>query len=369
MRGFMLGSGTEIERIGHDVSYWFSEDLEYARVPRRLRRHVLPWLIAFRLLSNRSRTVTVDIVEIHEPLAGPYALLRRLLPMPQLPRCAVLSYGLEERAWNALVDRRVRRGESVSFFRRIWVSLTVVAPAWLGLRNADAVLVPSTADRDYLVRRRQVSALKVARVWTGVGPELFDVESCPAENSTLLFLGSWIDRKGTPELIQAWTRLAARHPHLQLSVIGAGLPAEQVMRDFPTSSRDRVAVVPRVTSAELPGMLKAHGIFVLPSWFEGMPLSMLEAAAAGLPCVVTAICGNLDFFRHEGDGGLLVAPHDPRALTDAIDRLVGNPALRAALGKRARERATAFTWRHTAELALEAYRRALGDETASARLE
>jgi glycosyltransferase involved in cell wall biosynthesis len=109
-------------------------------------------------------------------------------------------------------------------------------------------------------------------------------------------------------------------------------------------------------------LVRTHGVFVLPSYFEGMPLAMLEAAAAGLPCVVCAVCGNLDFFRPERperDGGVLVSPHDADALTDALDRLVSDPELRSELGARARARARSFTWRQNASQALHAYRAAM----------
>jgi glycosyltransferase involved in cell wall biosynthesis len=109
---------------------------------------------------------------------------------------------------------------------------------------------------------------------------------------------------------------------------------------------------------ELPSLLAAHDIFVLPSWFEGMPLSMLEAASSGLPCVVSAVCGNLDVFRPADprrDGAILTAPNDAESLYRAIIELVDHGELRAELGARARERAREFTWARNAEQTVAAY--------------
>jgi glycosyltransferase involved in cell wall biosynthesis len=84
-----------------------------------------------------------------------------------------------------------------------------------------------------------------------------------------------------------------------------------------------VDLITSVGRDELPGLLAEHYLFVLVSWFEGMPmpLSMLEAAAARLACIVSAVRGNLDVFRIDDpqpDGALLVAPGDVDELSDAL---------------------------------------------------
>jgi glycosyltransferase involved in cell wall biosynthesis len=102
-------------------------------------------------------------------------------------------------------------------------------------------------------------------------------------------------------------------------------------------------------------------VFVLPSWFEGMPLSLLEAMAAGLPVVASGVCGVLDVIRPDQageDGGRLVRPHDAADLHEALDGLVRDPALRSTLGERARERASGFTWTRSADALEKIYRQA-----------
>lgn len=82
-------------------------------------------------------------------------------------------------------------------------------------------------------------------------------------------------------------------------------------------------------------LLEGSDLFVLPSLFEGMPLSVLEAMAAGCPVVATAVDGTRDVIRHDSTG-LLVSPHDPDALAAAIVRLLGKPSERAELARAAR---------------------------------
>jgi glycosyltransferase involved in cell wall biosynthesis len=199
----------------------------------------------------------------------------------------------------------------------------------------------------------------VTFVPTAVAPAFFEVSAARNGMPRLIFVASWIDRKGTAELTAAWEELARRHPDIRLTVVGPGAPRDRVLAEFSRDTRTRVEVHETVGRTQLAELLASHHIFVLPSWFEGMPLSMLEAAAAGLPCVLCNVCGNVDFIRESdptNDGGVLVPPHDAGALAAAIERLLSDPALRTQLGARARKRARLFTWAHTAEITEGAYR-------------
>ena len=89
--------------------------------------------------------------------------------------------------------------------------------------------------------------------------------------------------------------------------------------------------------SDVPALLAAADLFVLPSLFEGLPVSVLEAMAAGRPVVATAIGGTDEAVTSE-ETGLLVAPRDPAALASAIRRLQADPALARRLAAAARGR-------------------------------
>jgi glycosyltransferase involved in cell wall biosynthesis len=93
-------------------------------------------------------------------------------------------------------------------------------------------------------------------------------------------------------------------------------------------------------SDDVPALLAASDAFVLPSLFEGTPLALLEAMAAGKAVVTSAIAG-VDEVVSDGETGLLVRPGDPDALAEALRRVVGDAELRARLGAAARLRAEA----------------------------
>ena len=87
-------------------------------------------------------------------------------------------------------------------------------------------------------------------------------------------------------------------------------------------------------------VLACSHIAVLPSYGEGMPKTLLKAAACGWPIVATDVPGCRDVVRHGGNG-LLVPPWDARALADAIMALADDPDRRAAMGAESRRRAEA----------------------------
>jgi glycosyltransferase involved in cell wall biosynthesis len=359
MSGYMLSSGDEMENRGHRVEYWFRDRLAPRLTHPGARRLLVPWLIAAKVIRRAHSGRRPDVVEIHEPLSAPYAFLARLAGA-RLPACAVLSYGLNDRFWQAERAHLAVTGRRPPLRSRILVPLTLLSQARAGIALAEAVLVPSSVDRDHLVMALGIPAERVSLSYTGVARDLFDLPRASLPHARFLFLGSWLERKGATELVAAWGRLVAARPDVTLTLAGVG---DGAGARAATRGLANVEVIEAVDRAELPGLLAAHDVFVLPSWFEGMPLSMLEAAAAGLACVVCDVCGNLDVFRPvdpQRDGGILIATSSADALYAAMLALADDGGLRRALGARARERARHFGWGRSAEQALSAYAAALG---------
>lgn len=154
------------------------------------------------------------------------------------------------------------------------------------------------------------------------------------EAATLLFLGRLTEAKGLRELLQAIARLRGDFPQLRLVCAGEG--------DFDLAGEARKAGIADlveqpgwVSGARKADCLARASIFVLPSYFEGMPMGVLEAMAAGQVVVATAVGGVPDVVA-DGVNGLLVAPRDTTALTDALRRVLCDDELRRRLGAAAR---------------------------------
>jgi glycosyltransferase involved in cell wall biosynthesis len=361
--GFMLASSAALEDSGHIVEQWFHQDLLPQIKTPRVRRLLVPWVILAKVLRNRRR-LNLDVIEIHEPLSAPYALAARL--QPELPPLAVISHGLEERGWLSVRENERRHGRSVPLRRRLTVGVTLIAQARLGLALSSAVLVLSSEDKEYLAARRHIPADRIFTIFSGVsvGANATEEIGSGVYRKNVLFIGSWIERKGIEALTAAWKTVAAREPDAQLTIAGIGDDSERAARAA-THALANVRIIPSFPHVALSDLMEENSVFVLPSLYEGMPLVVLEAAAAGLPCVVSAVCGNLDIFRvsdPRADGGILVAPYDSEALAAAVLELVGDERLRRQLGSAAAVRAREFSWVGNAARCVSAYQAAIGTQ-------
>jgi sugar transferase (PEP-CTERM/EpsH1 system associated) len=146
-------------------------------------------------------------------------------------------------------------------------------------------------------------------------------------------------RKGLEVFLQAMAVLAPSHPTLRAVVVGEGPMGgrlEDQARELGLG--DRVLFTGR--RDDVPEVLGALDIFALPSHTEGLSISLLEAAASGLPIVATDVGGNPEVVE-DGVTGLLVPPGDPDAFAAGLARILETPGGGGELGARAAERVRA----------------------------
>jgi len=129
-------------------------------------------------------------------------------------------------------------------------------------------------------------------------------------------------------------RAAALLPEVHVLFCGVGekqAELEALTRELGTESRTHFLGFRR----DVATLLAASDIFMFPSWQEGLPVSQMEAMAAGLPCVVSEVRGNADLIS-QGDGGFLRKPTDAEGFAEDIALLIEDPALRESMGQRNR---------------------------------
>lgn len=112
---------------------------------------------------------------------------------------------------------------------------------------------------------------------------------------------------------------------------------------------------------DIPALLKVSDVFVFPSLHEGLPVSQMEAMAAGLPCVVSDVRGNADLIR-PGEGGYLRRPFDVEGFSEDIARLLAQPELRRQMGERNRQEMRRYSLDTVREQMAALYREQLGIE-------
>ncbi|MEH2544087.1 glycosyltransferase involved in cell wall biosynthesis [Bradyrhizobium sp. AZCC 2262] len=144
------------------------------------------------------------------------------------------------------------------------------------------------------------------------------------------FLGELGQRKGTPQLVEALGRLVSRQDWTA-TIAGNGKVQETIARTQQLGIDDRVKVPGWLDSAAINEVLGQTDIFVLPSFAENLPMSILEAFACGIAVIATPVGAVEDVITHESNG-LLVPVGDVDALASAIRRLIEDGTLREALG-------------------------------------
>ncbi|RVU45090.1 glycosyltransferase family 4 protein [Rubrivivax rivuli] len=206
---------------------------------------------------------------------------------------------------------------------------------------ADGVLLGSEyAARSFLAQG--VPAHKLCVVPYGVDLQTF----CPGpgpeasrgagDRFEVIYAGQLTQRKGLSYLLRAYAAFA--RANTALTLVGAPVGSEAPLRPYAHLFEH----VPHQTRPALAARYRRAQVFVLPTLVEGMPLVVLEAMACGLPVIVTA--NGPGGIVRDGIDGFIVPQRDAAAVQEKLELLYRDPALCAAMGRQAAQRAQDFSW-------------------------
>jgi glycosyltransferase involved in cell wall biosynthesis len=345
----------QLALTGHSVDYFCAEDLRPS-LNGRLSRFTFPVIVMRHAMAEARQGRHYDVVNVHEPSGAAISFLKRIAGRP---RVVVTSHGVEKRGWERLLEESNLKRDYVRPYSRLIYPATVLWQASLALTSADHVFSLNTEDSDYLASRFHIPAKKITRIYPGADGIYAEAgaERDYRQANTLLFAGTWLKRKGVSDLVSAFAILAARHPELMLVVLNGGAPESEVRACFPEEIRSRISCRQAEPEKGMADAMAAADIYLLPSLFEGTPLTLIEAMFEGMPIVTTATCGMKDVIE-DGRNGLLTPMRSPQAIVTAVERLLGDSALRARLGQAARAEALqSYTWQRVAEPVREVYER------------
>ena len=153
----------------------------------------------------------------------------------------------------------------------------------------------------------------------------------PTDMPIIITVGEHSKRKNHAVCIQALTLVK----NAVLVFCGVGQEEEalkELAKEHKVSERIRFLGFRR----DIPRLLKASDIFIFSSLHEGLPKSLMEAMAAGLPCIVSDVRGNTDLIQNDC-GGYVCKPHDVQGFAEKLTMLMQNPALQTKFGKRNRK--------------------------------
>jgi glycosyltransferase involved in cell wall biosynthesis len=200
-------------------------------------------------------------------------------------------------------------------------------------RYAKRVIAVSAAAREAWIARGGLKASKVVVVGNGIEVDAFNPGS--HRGMVVTTVSVLREGKGIEVLLDAIPSVLARHPGARFLLAGDG-PLREPLAARASHLEDRVTWAG--FRRDVPELLAASDLFVLPSLADAYPTALMEAMAAGLPVVSTRV-GGIPEIVDDGRTGRLVPPGDAEALARAISDLLDSPEKREALGRAARQEA------------------------------
>jgi glycosyltransferase involved in cell wall biosynthesis len=282
-------------------------------------------------LANLRRTVTDaaqvwraagdrDVVHIHSALAPSVTVLR----------ASLLAWAARARGAKVIVHAH---GGNVETWLRPWHRRLLMRGAMWPAQRVVAVWTAGERALSAALGNR-----KVCLVDNGVevldGLREIDRPGAPR----ILYVGLLTPRKGVVDLVEASRALVERGIEHELLLLG-GTPDEGPDAEVPVraAAEGRARLLGTRPPEEMADAYASADIFCLPSWWEAMPLSVLEAMSSGLPVVATDV-GDVSRAVADGETGFVIRPHAPTEVADALEKLLVDPGLRHRMGEAGRRR-------------------------------
>jgi L-malate glycosyltransferase len=203
-------------------------------------------------------------------------------------------------------------------------------------RCATKVVANSPAARAVLAAEGLATG-SIAVIPNGLAPEAYADRKPSGRVRRFITVANLRREKSHETLIAAAERLAREYPDVRFQLVGGG-PRRADLEAFAAARGVATHVEFLGHREDVPALLAEADAFVLPSRSEAFPNGAIEAMAAGLPVVASAVGGLLDLIE-DGRTGRLVPPGDPEALAAALQTLIEDPAGAEAMGRAARDEA------------------------------
>ena len=284
------------------------------------------WPNAARRAWNKSGKID-QILLAHEPSA-------EVLRETGIPT-VLFSHGLEARGSELIPEDSERSSRRLKSYlaRPLWQRLA--RQREIALRKCPLLLLINQDDKNYAISRYNRSASDIFVFRNGVNTSALLPQDSSAEEPTILFYGSWLERKGKSVLVKAAIQLAKAGITPRWLLVGTQKSESEVLLDWPIDLHRHVVVRPNVSAVEDDSIYLQATVFVLPSFYEGQPLTLLQAMESGRCVVTTRCCGQKDFIKDK-QNGLLFEPGDSEYLAIVLAHALRDKDMRLKLGYQAK---------------------------------
>jgi glycosyltransferase involved in cell wall biosynthesis len=330
-----------------------SDRLDGINVYRVPYLHLYPFIVhtheIFQKMIFKELRSNLDLVHTHQPFSPP---IKTTLPMIATIHASVGPGAIELQTF--YTGRRIP-GPLFSLMRSY-----VKATQDRIFERADAITTVSKAVANELHTLHGLDATSISVLGNGVDIEVFEPGKTKPSENVVLYTGGLSYRKGLIDLVMAARHVLNKYPEVSFILTGTG-PIERELRRMITKMgmTNNFRFLGFVDRARLIELYQSATVYVFPSYYEGVPTSVLEAMACGTPVVATAIDGIPELVVN-GKNGFIVPVKNPEAISSAILKLLDDEELRNRIGQAARQTIREhFTWNEVANRTLKCYNRLL----------
>jgi len=240
----------------------------------------------------------------------------------------------------------------------IWIQqIFIPTIAKWTFKSADRIICYTIHEKDELIELG-IDPEKIAVIHNGINTEVFIPNDDQVRSTTVLWIGRYTPGKGVQYLIDAFARIVQSHPHAHLIMIGDGPQKEEIHQKIQKLGLStHITQKTFVPNEDLPALYQSSDVFVLPSLSEGVPRTILESMACGIPVVCTDLPQLIDLVN---GAGLLVPTRNSEAIASAIIKIIENPEFASELGKTGTERIVKYySWKDTVSQTIALYEEVL----------
>lgn len=297
--------------------------------------NVLKHVVSFFKLVRYFRKENYDIIHVHTPVAS---LIARF--------AAIFS--------NTKIVVYTAHGFYFHDEMSVWIKNIFIVLERIAGRFTQLLFTVSTEDAETAIKKNIISKDKVFAVGNGVNSEKFKPKSLehsnkikrvlgiPADAFVIGMVGRLVEEKGVVEFLNAAKSISEQFTNVVFILVGERLSSDHAtaVDEVITSSKIKLgnSLILTGLREDIPDILSAMDVFCLPSWREGMPITILEAMMMGKAVVATNIRGCREEVMN-GKTGLLVNLKDSSDLSNAFQSLIESPDLVVQFGMAGRERA------------------------------
>lgn len=292
--------------------------------------------IAGELIHTGRLDKTVEVIKMPAIFNFPagkfiYSLLVPLIRKKQLKQADVFMANQMSGSWSAVLAKKlfggvllIRTGYTLSAFiaqragTRVKLA-TAQCIERIAYKNADIAVVASRQDMQYICRAYNIAVQKVNVLGNYIDTGIFKPMECEKYDDRIIFVGRLTEQKNLFNLLKAISKT-----NLIVDIYGKG-ELESELKNVAARSGLNVNFMGIVPNEQLPQVLNKYRYYILPSLYEGMPKTLLEALACGLVCIGTNVAGISEVIT-DGVNGWLACGTNPENILDAIQKAVGNPS-------------------------------------------